>query len=144
MESMTECHEGGCLCGAVRYRIRSIFDVVYCHCAMCRRRSGAPVYLSIVVPKDAFELVKGAPASFSSSDIGASHFCSTCGTPLYFVETQGPYVSVSHGSLDEPERVQPKAHQWRGSALSWFHIADELPSFADGQLTHPDRRDGKS
>jgi hypothetical protein len=58
----------------------------------------------------------------------------------YFVEERGPYISVSHGSLDEPEQLMPKAHQWTGSALSWFHIRDELPVFADGHLSHPDRR----
>jgi hypothetical protein len=137
---MSDFHEGGCLCGAVRYRIQSIFDVVYCHCTKCRHRSGAPVSLSVVVPKSAFELVKGAPTSYSSSDVGASHFCSTCGVPLYFVENEGPYVSVSHGSLDEPERVRPRAHQWVDNALTWFHVDDELPAFPDGQLTHPDRR----
>ncbi|WP_145963578.1 GFA family protein [Bradyrhizobium algeriense] len=137
---MPDRHEGGCLCDAIRYRIHSIFDVVYCHCAKCRRRCGAPVSLSVVVPKGEFELIKGAPASFRSSGVGANHFCSICGTQLYFVEDRGPYVSVSHGSLDEPESVRPRAHQWLGSALSWFHIDDGLPSFADGHLTHPDRR----
>lgn len=100
--------EGGCLCGAIRYRIRTVFDVVYCHCRACRRRTGAPVALSVVVPKDAFDLLEGRPSSFRSSDMRKSHFCGTCGTPLYFVEDRGPYVSVSHGSLDDPKRVEPK------------------------------------
>ena len=33
-------HAGGCLCGAVRYRISGPIDSV-CHCVMCRRSSGA-------------------------------------------------------------------------------------------------------
>ncbi|HEX6636422.1 MAG TPA: hypothetical protein VF033_02095 [Steroidobacteraceae bacterium] len=36
--------EGGCACGAVRYRLASApFDAGYCHCEVCRRSSGAPV-----------------------------------------------------------------------------------------------------
>lgn len=35
--------DGGCLCGVIRYRIESIFDVVYCHCTKCGRRNGGPV-----------------------------------------------------------------------------------------------------
>ena len=32
---------GGCLCGAVRYRVAGpLRDVVACHCAQCRRSSG--------------------------------------------------------------------------------------------------------
>lgn len=139
-KTMGDVHQGGCLCGTIRYRILDIFDVVYCHCKTCRHRSGGPVTLSVVVPKGAFELLKGSPSAFRASDVGASHFCGTCGTPLYFAEDHGPYISVSHGSIDESERVMPKAHQWTGSALPWFRIHDELPQFLDGHLSHPDRR----
>jgi hypothetical protein len=35
---------GGCVCGAVRYRIDAMpFDAGYCHCTLCRRSSGSPV-----------------------------------------------------------------------------------------------------
>jgi len=46
------------------------------------------------------------------------------------LEDHGRYISISHGSLDEPEFVVPKAHQWTHSALPWFQIQDELPSFS--------------
>jgi hypothetical protein len=137
---MTEPIEGGCLCGAIRHRIDRIFDVVYCHCRKCRRRTGGPVFLSVVVRKETFSLLKGEPKSFRSSEVGTSHFCGTCGSPLFFVEDGGPYVSVAHGSLDDPESVKPRAHQWTHSALSWLAIDDDLPRFADGRLSHPDER----
>ena len=36
--------EGGCYCGAIRYRIEGEpLHVNYCHCRMCQRLSGAPV-----------------------------------------------------------------------------------------------------
>jgi hypothetical protein len=36
--------EGGCLCGAVRYRLNGeIEESAYCHCRTCQRQSGAPV-----------------------------------------------------------------------------------------------------
>ena len=37
-------HEGGCLCGAVRYREAAAPGAVgHCHCTMRRKASGAPV-----------------------------------------------------------------------------------------------------
>lgn len=51
---MTQVHEGGCLCGAVRYRITGEpKSVGYCHCRMCQRAAGAPVVAWATVPADA-------------------------------------------------------------------------------------------
>jgi hypothetical protein len=34
--------EGGCLCGAIRYRATGApYNITYCHCRTCRRASGA-------------------------------------------------------------------------------------------------------
>ena len=38
-----ETLEGGCLCGAVRYRATSPVKTNYCHCRLCQRSAGAPV-----------------------------------------------------------------------------------------------------
>ena len=37
--------DGGCLCGAVRYRLEGppLHADYYCHCRMCQRAAGAPV-----------------------------------------------------------------------------------------------------
>jgi hypothetical protein len=43
-------------------------------------------------------------------------------------------------SLDDPQAIRPTAHIWCGSGLSGFAVDDDLPRFADGQLTHPSRR----
>jgi hypothetical protein len=53
---------GGCLCGAIRYEIDWVFDVIYCHCNQCRRINGAPVLLSAQVPGNAFLLTEGSPS----------------------------------------------------------------------------------
>jgi len=38
-----EPHAGGCLCGAVRYRINGpLRDVFVCHCTVCARTHGGP------------------------------------------------------------------------------------------------------
>jgi len=131
---------GGCYCGRNRYEVDSVFDVAYCHCTICRRISGAPVYAGVVTPKTDFRVVAGQPASFASSDHGTRWFCSTCGTQLYRTDARNDYVDVAIGTLDEPEAVAPKIHQWTGSKLAWFEIADDLPRVTDGTLPHPAKR----
>ena len=47
--------EGGCLCGALRYRLDAApLDIGYCHCSMCRRSTGAPVLAWACIPAAAF------------------------------------------------------------------------------------------
>jgi len=59
---------------------------------------------------------------------------------LYCTDSRSDYISVAIGTLDEPESVAPKIHQWTSSQLAWFEIADDLPRIADGVLPHPSKR----
>ena len=55
--------EGGCLCGAVRYRVSGDpVAATLCHCRSCRRASGGVTVAWAVFDKDAFEWLKGKPA----------------------------------------------------------------------------------
>ncbi|MBT6273082.1 MAG: hypothetical protein HOI95_03000 [Chromatiales bacterium] len=60
-------HEGGCLCGDVRYQVTGDPDiVVVCHCTWCQRRTGTAF---AVIPKwemSAFELTAGMLSHFRS------------------------------------------------------------------------------
>ena len=48
--------EGGCLCGAVRYRCSTEPDRVYfCHCSNCRKVSGTAFHTGVMVRRGAFE-----------------------------------------------------------------------------------------
>ena len=121
--------DGGCHCGRVRYRVESIFDAGYCHCSVCRRVHGAPVVAWIAVPEPDFTLLQGTSRAYRSSAHGERHRCDDCGTHLYYTDDRVPsgvptrLVSVYLTTLDEPERVRPRVHQW-----------------CDDRLPHPDRR----
>ena len=60
--------EGGCLCGAVRYRVEGPpLHAGYCHCRMCQRAAGAPVVAWGAWPADRFAWLQGKPGRFASS-----------------------------------------------------------------------------
>jgi hypothetical protein len=82
------------------------------------------------VPFGDFQIIKGEPRRFRSSDFGERWFCGDCGMPLCMhVDHQPDTIDFTIGSLDQPEHVAPGFHIWRQSKIPWFETADDLPRF---------------
>ena len=142
---MADSFSGGCFCGAIRFEIGEIFDAGYCQCSICRRFSGAPLVVWANAPARAFRITAGEPKGYASSDRWMRYFCPACGCPVYGRHPIPPadgsdLVCVLTPSLDRPDAIRPTAHIWCGSRLPYFEVADDLPRFADGRLSHPSQR----
>jgi len=124
---------GGCLCGAVRYRVdQAPIDAGYCHCRQCQRSSGAPVLAWLTVAAPHFAYTHGAPTVYRSPEHGQREFCPVCGTQLVFRRLVDPVAAdVTLASLDDPLRVMPQYHIWLQSNIGWFAIGDALPRYQD-------------
>ncbi len=125
-------HEGGCLCGAVRYRASGDpLWVAHCHCRSCRKSCGAAVLTFAGYAKGQVEIVAGAPTRFASSPGVTRSFCGRCGTPLsYEAERYPDEIHLTIGSLDKPEAFEPMGHVWTEDRIPWFDTADDLPRHA--------------
>ena len=121
--------EGGCQCGKVRYAFYgepTSADV--CHCRMCQRAMGN-LFMPTVggVALDDFAGTSGAPARFQSSSVAERFFCRDCGTPLAFRYLAWPTISVTTGSLDQPEKGRPRKQYGAESRLPWLDEALQTP-----------------
>ena len=125
----TEDLSGGCLCGAVRYRIAGEPRLVsHCHCSLCRRASGAAFVTWLTVLAERFAIIEGDLRRYRSSDHGWRGFCPRCGTPIASGSSRySRYVEVTAGSLDAPERIAPERHVFWPDHLRWLAIDDGLP-----------------
>ena len=123
--------EGGCLCGAVRYRASGEPKYrVMCHCESCRRAAGSPVVAWVTFEAGGFAFTKGEPVSYRSSAPVTRTFCGTCGTPLTYVhELRAEDVDITTATLDRPGDFPPAMHLWMEDALPWVRFDDELPTF---------------
>jgi hypothetical protein len=123
---------GGCLCGAVRFRLTATpSDAGYCHCRMCQRFSGAPVMAFATVHFGDFVVTRGEPHRRRSSAFGERWFCRDCGSPLAMrVDHQPDTLDFAVASLDDPGAVSPAFHIWTRSRVPWFEVRDELPKYA--------------
>jgi hypothetical protein len=124
--------EGGCLCGALRYRVLpGEADSAYCHCRMCRRAGGSPALAWFSVPHARFAYIKGTPRRYRSSAAAIREFCEACGSPILFRPDDHPKVDIATATLDDPALVPPAYHIWRMSRLPWFETTDALPRYDD-------------
>jgi len=102
---------GGCQCGAVRFRAKSLLDNPHvCHCRMCQKAFGNFFAALVGVPLDDFAWTRGTPAAFRSSALVQRGFCRDCGTPLFFKHDRNQHISLSIGAFDTPETI-PLAYQ---------------------------------
>lgn len=131
--SASRSYEGGCFCGAIRYRASgTLEEPSICHCSICRRTSGAPLVAWATFPTQRIEWLKGEPRRFASSAKAERSFCAQCGCALTFTLIESPErTDVTLASLDHPEQIAPLDHIHTSSRIPWVRIADGLPSFSD-------------
>ncbi|TMG98954.1 MAG: GFA family protein [Betaproteobacteria bacterium] len=123
--------EGGCLCGAIRYRIMgTALSRGICHCRTCRRASGAPSVAWVTFRSSDVSFLAGEPTIFRSSPPVLRTFCGRCGTPLTYRHASDPdAIDVTTVSLDIPERFAPEREIWTEDKLPWEALNDALPHY---------------
>ncbi len=126
---MSDDITGGCLCGAIRYRIfGKAGGTCHCHCDRCRKTTGAPMVTWTTVARENFEITQGVLTDYASSDQGHRSFCSDCGSHITFRSTEYPdYVDVTVATLDVPGKIPPERHIWASKQISWTTMDEHLP-----------------
>lgn len=117
--------DGGCQCGALRYRITLAPLMVYnCHCTNCQKIGGAAFSTPITVLEAGFTFTSGTPQTVEwnaeSGNRRFGWFCGACGCRI--AHGQSPSVgvlSVRSGTLDDTSWIEPVADIWTRSAQPW-------------------------
>jgi hypothetical protein len=119
---------GGCLCGAVRYRLMGIPRVHYCHCDMCRRATGSAFAVLASISLENISWTKGRPKYRRSSPLAERGFCVDCGSPLTLIyDGNRPELALHAGTLDAPEQFQPLYNYGASQRLGWVCCGIDLP-----------------
>ena len=106
---MNEVEQGGCLCGAVRYRVTgNPLAATLCHCGDCRRASGGTNVAWAVFENEAFKWLAAEPATYSSSPGIHWLFCGKCGSLVGYRRASRPgHMDITTGTLDNPDGFPP-------------------------------------
>ncbi len=136
-------HEGGCLCGAVRYAVKSDpTRVTICHCRFCQRATGSGYLVEPIFGKTDLEIIAGTPRVYHHRSTGSGkmvdvHFCDTCGTKLYLsFERFTEVVGVYGGTFDDPNWFERSAKNSRHIFLSVAQHGSVIPAGIDCYEQH--------
>ena len=126
--------EGGCGCGAVRYRLASDPLFVHCcHCLNCQRQTGSAFVINLLIEAERVEIVTGDPQPVDvPRDDGSAQpifRCPRCQTALYSRYGHPAVCFVRAGTLDDPAGVSPDVHIFTRSKLPWVVLPEGVPSF---------------
>jgi len=127
--------EGGCACGAVRYRLTSAPLFVHCcHCRDCQKQTGSAFVLNALIETDRVQVASGEVVrSPMPTDSGRPHGvdrCTKCGTALW--SEYGGIAAlrfVRVGTLDDPSALRPDVHIYVRSKLPWVTLPEGVPAF---------------
>jgi hypothetical protein len=126
--------EGGCACGAVRYRLTSEPLIVHCcHCLNCQRQTGSAFVINLLIEADRVELLAGQPqvvdAPRDDGSMQRIHRCPQCQIAV-FSEYSAPEIwFVRGGTLDEPRDVEPDVHIYTRSKVGWVTLPEGTLAF---------------
>lgn len=128
--------EGGCNCGAIRYRIDGKPAVVaQCHCRNCQRQSGSAFSVNLLIKADSVTST-GSLTTYEDRDTFSGspvyrRFCGICGSPVFSEPAQGNgMVVVKAGTLDDPGGFTPGVSLWTSTQWPWVTLPE-------GQKAYP-------
>jgi hypothetical protein len=95
-------YEGGCHCGAIRFRVQlTATKAIECNCSICRKKG----FIHMIVPQEQFILLKGGEVLNTytfNTNIAKHTFCSICGIhPFYHPRSHPDQIDVNVRCLDE-------------------------------------------
>src|SRR5436305_9835823 len=128
---MAHTHTGSCYCGAVVMEMKGDpLDMGYCHCANCRRSSGAPVNAFLLWKEQDVKITKGEEllSQFQSSEISDRRFCTKCGA---HVRIDHPKLGLIDVRAAAPQTVTFKPTVHLNYEETVLHIKDGLPKLRD-------------
>lgn len=141
---MTDTHEGGCVCGAVRYRVQGppVLGTV-CHCRFCQTRLASAFAVMASFKEDAVEALQGqlSTVEHRSDESGRwlrMNFCPRCGTTVSHIAELRPGVrTIAAGTFDDPGWFRIDRHIWVRSKLPWVVIPEGVATYAHGFVAAP-------
>lgn len=127
--------EGGCSCGAVRYRLTAPPMFTHCcHCLDCQKQTGGAFAINALIETSNIELLSGELRKVEMpSPSGRGHDvyrCARCEVALWSDYGRRPYLRfVRVATLDQPHAIAPDVHIFTRSKVPWVRLPEGARAF---------------
>jgi hypothetical protein len=128
--------EGGCDCGAVRYRV--VGEPIFtnnCHCRNCQQQTGGTSVVNAFFEAERITLLQGTLCDFGviagSGGPHIIHRCKRCGSALWsaYPRLGELGLGLRVGTLDDYGAFRPDAVIFTESAMPWVAFPEGIPAF---------------
>ena len=126
--------QGGCTCGAVRYKITDTPLFVHCcHCTWCQRESGSAFAVNVLIETSNVDVISGDPAAVTvPTNSGRGQIflrCPDCQIALWsHYPGMGKKIAfIRTGTLDDPTRTPPDIHIYTSTKQPHVVLDDRVP-----------------
>ena len=132
---MGATHDGGCSCGAVRYRLNAKPMFTHCcHCLDCQKQTGSAFAINALIETSRIDMLKGAPKPISMpTESGRPHDihrCEQCQIAVWSDYGRRPYLRfVRVATLDQPHTIAPDVHIFTRSKVPWVRLPEAARAF---------------
>lgn len=125
--------DGGCLCGAVRYRAGAEpLTARVCWCRLCQYIGAGSATVNVFFPSESVSVAGEMADYVSTADSGNvmhRRFCPKCGTHIFSeAEARSHITVIRAGTLDDPEIARPEITIWISAAPSWAALDQSIPA----------------
>ncbi len=126
--------QGSCLCGAVKVTAKTTSNHVdACHCNMCRKWTGGPLFAVECGEDVTFEGSENISV-FNSSEWAERGFCSKCGTHLFYrFKEQNQYI-LPAGLLEDQESFTLEKQIFIDEKPSFYSLANKTKNMTGEEV----------
>lgn len=126
--------EGGCFCGAVRYRLKAAPMFVHCcHCRDCQLQTGGAFAINALIETSNVELLAGEPRPIAmKTQSGFPHQifrCPSCQSAVWSAYGMPGISFIRVATLDDPGALTPDVHIYTRSKLPWVRLPEGARAF---------------
>ncbi len=125
--------EGGCLCGAVRFKAEGEpINVRICHCRNCQKAMGSPFFARALF-KQSDLTVEGDTAPLCLLGGARSCFLQDLRHAAVFLAKEPAAAGVALAAFDDRNAFAPTEHIWVTEKMDWVKIDGWLAAISAGR-----------